>query len=275
MGAGNVKLVYARWPDLGDAPLRLLAYMAVIALDEGEQPRFWGGREALALAIGRMVPDRRTEDRAELAERRLAFKAVTRTLGALKDAGAITLLSAAAPGRNAVYALNLAARRVPLSGSHSTAERVPPSGGHSDPETPPNDAADDLNGSRFVGAMDPTQRTNGPQLLAPMDPTQRDPEEYVGVLGLNQGGDAAGVTTDLTGPRATAAPPTPDLPKCSHKVRVRRPTRADGRPACALCRVEQDRTNGVTRPGGWRAPDPPPDPARLAPVIDLRTREAQ
>lgn len=50
--------------------------------------------------------------------------------------------------------------------------------------------------------------------------------------------------------------------------------RPDGRPACALCRVEQDRSHGVQR----FAPARPADPRRpgwIAPVIDMQTREAQ
>lgn len=71
---------------------------------------------------------------------------------------------------------------------------------------------------------------------------------------------------------------TPDKPrnasaKCSH--RLSGATRADGRPACPLCRVEQDQAAGIRRPGTFRPPDPPPPPTRIAPVIDLHTREAQ
>ena len=53
MGAGNVGLVYARWGHLPHAPFRVLAYMALRTLDDGDPPRFWGGRESLAVALGR------------------------------------------------------------------------------------------------------------------------------------------------------------------------------------------------------------------------------
>lgn len=214
MGAGNVKLVYARWADLDDAPLRLLAYMAVIALDEGDSPRFWGGRDALALAIGRMVADRKTKDPAEIAERKRAFKAVTRTLAILKDAGAITVLEPAAPGQNAVYALNLAARRTPLSGTHSGGKRTPFSGTHSAPKAAQKAPAPTQNGPHSAGTTDPTQRVEWTPLSGPMDPTQRDPEEYYEEVGLNQGGDRAEVATASHPPRAPEAdaePPSADV----------------------------------------------------------------
>src|SRR5262249_41497170 len=161
----------------------LLTYMAVTAKDDGDRPSFWGGRDSLALAIGRMVPDKHTQDPEEIAARRLAFKAVTRTLGALKDAGAITVLVPAAPGRNAVYALNLTARRAPLNGTHSADGMDPAEWDPFEPEFDDEEAPGDPNGPHSAGATDPTQRTNGPHSAGATDPTQRDPEEELGVRG--------------------------------------------------------------------------------------------
>jgi hypothetical protein len=71
MGAGNVKAVYALWADLPDRPLRVLAYMALTAKDADDPPMFWGGRESLAVAIGRKVSPNDSE-----ASVRTTFRAV-------------------------------------------------------------------------------------------------------------------------------------------------------------------------------------------------------
>jgi hypothetical protein len=71
MGAGNVKAVYALWADLPDRPFRVLAYMALTAKDADDPPMFWGGRESLAVAIGRKVSPNDSE-----ASVRTTFRAV-------------------------------------------------------------------------------------------------------------------------------------------------------------------------------------------------------
>lgn len=110
MGAGNIKLVYARWADLSHAPFRLLAYMALVSRDEDDPPCFWGGRETLALGLGRLVDMDGTE-----AARKSAFRAVERNVSHLVKAGAVLTGPSPRPGRAATYILDLDRERPTLS----------------------------------------------------------------------------------------------------------------------------------------------------------------
>lgn len=115
MGASNVKAVYALWGDLDHAPHRLLAYMAVRSLDvpEAGKParRFYGGREELAVALGRMLPDPVPGDEAVRRERLAAFRAVDRAVAVLVSSGALRVVRHAHTGSTAEYALQLDARQ--------------------------------------------------------------------------------------------------------------------------------------------------------------------
>lgn len=104
MGAGNVKLAYAHWADLPDKAFRVLVYMALVSRDQDDPPTFYAGREALALALGRIVREASDET---AAERNAAFKAVREVTRVLVRRGTVRVLKPAAPGRNTVYALNL------------------------------------------------------------------------------------------------------------------------------------------------------------------------
>lgn len=97
MGARNVGLAYAKWGHLEDQPFRMLVFMALSSKDRDERPLFWGGREALAVGLGRLgsARDPTTE------------RVVRRNVEALKQAGAITLVQRPHRGRNAGYRLNL------------------------------------------------------------------------------------------------------------------------------------------------------------------------
>lgn len=114
MGAGNVKRAYAYWGALDHAPFRVLAFMALTSLDEDVPPAYWGGRESLALALGRMVP-LESEAPEVIRERRAAFRAVDRVIKDLTKAGAITVLEVAGNRRNAKYALRLTPVRTTVS----------------------------------------------------------------------------------------------------------------------------------------------------------------
>jgi hypothetical protein len=109
MGAGNVKSVYANWAHLPHGPFRLLAYMSLIALDADLEPRFWGGRESLAVAYGRLerMASRARVSEEQTRERDAAYLAVKRALRVLKNAGAITLLNVPGPGHQGEYRLHL------------------------------------------------------------------------------------------------------------------------------------------------------------------------
>lgn len=98
------------------------------------------------------------------------------------------------------------------------------------------------------------------------------PTNYTSPGSSTSPADDEDLRTAVTGPREIPEDPTPDSPpKCGHGIKVKTATRADGRPSCALCRVEQDRQAGIRRLAAQR---PPPDPpsGRIAPVIDLQTR---
>lgn len=113
MGYGNVSLVYARWGHLPDRPHRLLGYMALRSRDEDDPPRFYEGREACALALGKMTPPEpaagdKTPRAVEIRKmRRNDFEAVAVAIRVLIREGAITQAVAPGPGRNAVYDLNI------------------------------------------------------------------------------------------------------------------------------------------------------------------------
>ncbi len=161
MGAGNVGLAYARWGHLPRAPFRVLAYMALRSLDDDDPPMFWGGRESLAVALGRLVP--KAEDDESKRQRKAAFEAVKEMTTALKKAGAIEQVEAARPKRNAVYALNLhrlmvGAEPPPFPARSSTTDQEVMVGGDTPPvvgaQTPPVVGAEPADG----GGSTPTQR---------------------------------------------------------------------------------------------------------------------
>lgn len=97
MGARNIGLVYAKWPHLEEQPFRMLVFMALHSRDRDEAPLYWGGREALAVAIGRLGQERE----------RTTIRVVARNVEELVRAGAITKVGRAHRGRNATYRLNL------------------------------------------------------------------------------------------------------------------------------------------------------------------------
>ena len=120
-------------------PKLLLLRMAVTALDKDKPPVFYGGRTALAAAIGRVVPDpptrgdRSAESERIRRERDDAFKAVERAMRPLTYAGAVILLNRPGVGERAAYELCLDARRAPRSPGGC----APRSPGGSSPEEPP------------------------------------------------------------------------------------------------------------------------------------------
>ena len=122
MGAGNVKEVFVRWAHLDHAPFRLLAYMAIVAQDNGDPPMFYQGQESCALALG-MSPD------ADAKARQAAFRGVRRHIETLIKAKCIERVRPASPGRNAEYALRLSMERRTLTDRQTPDGERPPSGG--------------------------------------------------------------------------------------------------------------------------------------------------
>lgn len=137
MGAGNVAQVYARWAHLPDRAFRLLVFMSLISLDHDAEPKFWGGREQLAGALGRITPPEPaqgdTSARAEQArkDRRADFEAVKSGIRDLVDNHVIEVASRARPGRNAEYRLCLDAPKG--KGEPAPKDRVSLSMGKGDP----------------------------------------------------------------------------------------------------------------------------------------------
>lgn len=115
MGATNVALVFTRWAHLPDKAFRALGYMALVALDQDTEPRYWGGWEGLAEAIGRTPPaepaDSDTSPRAEEYRRmrRNDFEAVKTAMRQVFKAGAAAVEKPSGPGRPATYRLLLGA----------------------------------------------------------------------------------------------------------------------------------------------------------------------
>lgn len=97
MGASNVAMVYTHWTHLGHREARLLAYLALVSLDAGTPPVYFGGWADAARAIG-LDPEGNPESAREAS--RQAFQRLAR-------AGALVSSGKAHSGRRAEYALTL------------------------------------------------------------------------------------------------------------------------------------------------------------------------
>ncbi len=185
MGAGNVGLVYARWGKLPHAPFRVLAYMALRTLDDDDPPMFWGGRESLAVALGRIVP--KPQDEQSKRERKAAFEAVKDVTSTLRRFGAIELVEEARPKRNAVYALNL--HRLMVGAESPPSPPEPSALGHGEmvgAETPP-----------VVGVQTPPVVGAEPADGGGSTPTRREGREITTNEGIGR--------VDLRSPRLLSA----------------------------------------------------------------------
>lgn len=129
------------------------------------------------------------------------------------------------------------------------------------PEPPHNQT------SALVTSDRPIGRQNEPDWTSPKVSPHLP---YTPPLGTTTSPKTVGedLRTEAAAGRARAPAPKPDFSsRCEHGLT--RAARGDGRPACALCRVEQDRAAGVTRlPPGRRTPEPEPD--TLATVTPIR-----
>jgi len=167
VGAGNVKLVYARWYQLPDLPFRVLVYMALRSMDTDKPPLYWGGWEELALAAGRLVPDRDDDDKEVIRVRRAAAKSVDSVTSTLVARGAIRVRKGAAPGRNARYELTLVdgalhAQRAPSDPSMSVdAARSADTTMHGEPTNGARSADETLHGERAPEEYEEEVRTQG------------------------------------------------------------------------------------------------------------------
>lgn len=94
MGIRLVIAAYSSYAHLPDRPFRLLCYMAAIAKDDDPMPVYFGGRDALATALGA------DKDPA-------GYQVVRRAISVLVMYGAVTRVAAGHNGRQSEYALNV------------------------------------------------------------------------------------------------------------------------------------------------------------------------
>lgn len=121
MGAGLNRAAYHAGAALDHAAMRLYGYMATRALDSDPTPKFWGGREALAAALGKEADN-------------AGFKAARSALGKLRDAGLIRDGRTAHTGRHATYLLlngHGAPLRPPAEEAHPERAALPERGARS------------------------------------------------------------------------------------------------------------------------------------------------
>lgn len=151
MGARLVAATYAHYGHLPDRAFRLLVHMALTCKDETKQPTYYGGREALANALG--AP----EDAA-------GFHAVKRCIATLVTAGAISRELQGYHGKRSEYRLHVKTppvERGPVTGPLKGATSAAPSeskGGHS--------AAPE--GGHFVNGKGATSSPKGGHSAAPL-----------------------------------------------------------------------------------------------------------
>jgi hypothetical protein len=97
MGVTNALLVSTYWKHLGHREHRLLTYMALISLDAGTPPVYFGGWQAAAEHLG-LDPEVKPDSAAE------SFR---QAMSKLKRAGAVVPNGVARQGNRAEYALTL------------------------------------------------------------------------------------------------------------------------------------------------------------------------
>lgn len=107
MGIGNVTQIQATWGHLPDQQHRLAVYIGRIAKDD--ECEFYGGRELLAIGLGRKVPaepgddDESDEAREARKVRKATFEAVRHCLRCLERVGFIELIRKPARGQTTRY----------------------------------------------------------------------------------------------------------------------------------------------------------------------------
>lgn len=113
MGASNVAKAFTHWAHLDDRSFRILCRMALVSLDSGEPPRYYKGRDDLALALGKAVPAKPDESdhspEAETARRIRAstYEVVRKAVAKLAKEGVISSSGDARFRNRAEYSLHL------------------------------------------------------------------------------------------------------------------------------------------------------------------------
>lgn len=229
MGAGNVKAVFALWPELPYAAFRALTYMALTSKDDDARPRFWAGREALAFGLGIMVPPSTSRDAESTKSRRAAFARVDRATADLVKAGAIRLVAGGYRGKNATYELQLSGGRNTRAESTTLSVYLSPVD-----TSPSHEERSTVSVTKVHGERDERSTVS-----VTMHHGERGPEEVEEEIRTKQRNEGVEVHTDVA--VARARPPRPNelnpLPKkCAHGLHNR--IRKDGTYSCRFCRIE-------------------------------------
>lgn len=250
MGAGNVKAVFALWPELPYAAFRALTYMALTSKDDDEPARFWAGREALAFGLGIMLPPSTLRDAESIRVRRAAFARVDRATFELAEAGAIKLVAGGYRGQNATYELNLTggrktrgkAERAQKRRASQVVDNQPigvESTMHGVYQSPTDDSPSHEERSTVSVTKVCAERDERSTLSVTMHHAQRGPEEVEEEIRTELRSEIADVDADLAVARARPPRPieTKSLPKkCAHGLHNR--IRKDGTYSCRFCRTE-------------------------------------
>lgn len=113
MGASNVSKAFTHWAHLDDRSFRILCRMALVSMDNGEPPKYWAGRDDLALALGKTVPAKPEEsDHSPEAEtlrriRASTYEVVRKAVAKLAKEGVISSSGDARFRNRAEYSLHL------------------------------------------------------------------------------------------------------------------------------------------------------------------------
>lgn len=113
MGASNVSKAFKHWAHLDDRSFRVLCRMALVSMDNGEPPKYWAGRDDLALALGKAVPpkpdkgDGSPEAKAADRIRASSFEIVRKAVAVLAKEGVISSSGDAGYRGRAEYSLHL------------------------------------------------------------------------------------------------------------------------------------------------------------------------
>ncbi|MDP9792561.1 hypothetical protein J2S43_001073 [Catenuloplanes nepalensis] len=135
-----------------------------------------------------------------------------------------------------------AARRGPRRPANGTPTSTPPPPGVGVPPDPPHPADD---GSPGGSDGSGNQRPGGSDGGTVGDPAARDTSPVPATNNTNP--TAPGSSADVTTSRTRAPAARPHLIRCAPHG-IAGPSRPDGRPPCAICRVLDDRADGRLRP---------------------------
>lgn len=131
MGAGNVSRVFKEWSCLEHRPFRALAYMALVSMDRDDPPKYWGGRDDLAVALGYPMPEAPADDNTgqsateARAARARGHHAVDKVTQSLVKQGAVLRIRQGSFRSHAVFALLFSAAEGTPQGSPTTSEVTP------------------------------------------------------------------------------------------------------------------------------------------------------